>query len=410
MDVQKSLLAVALIFALSACSNPKTSSSVFGDNDTLDSSACRGTSIKSKFIVQWEDGRFTVESGKDAEDFKKNFIEPQLADIRYVEYDREIKVESTNEVRTAGSTDSWGQDMVQARSLWALGIKGQDVKVGVVDAFVDPTHSQIQPRIAINTGEIPNNGKDDDGNGIIDDYYGAAFISSASSARAPSSHGTHVAGIIAADPRYGSVEGMAPLAQIVPAQFISDDGGGSLGDAVLALQYAASRGAKIINASWGGAPCVASLRNAFQELERKGILVVVAAGNDGRDIDSYPEFPASFNLSNQLTIAASSVTDIMTSWSNSGFQLVHLAAPGDRILSTVPGNTTAYMDGTSMAAPFVSGAAALLWSAKPDATANQIKTAILKSVDVTPNREFRVNTRGRLNVRKAYDVLNQLVP
>jgi subtilisin family serine protease len=87
-----------------------------------------------------------------------------------------------------------------------------------------------------------------------------------------------------------------------------------------------------------------------------------------------------------------------------------LAAPGERILSTVPGNTTAYMDGTSMAAPMVSGAAALLWSAKPNATAAQIKQSILQSVDVNPGHEFKVKTRGRLNVLKAYQVLQQLVP
>ncbi|WP_413943695.1 S8 family peptidase [Bdellovibrio sp. HCB-162] len=410
MDVQKILSAVACVLVLSSCGNKKSSSSVFPENGALDSSACMGQAIQNKFIVQWEDGKFTVESAKDADEFTKKFIEPNLENIRYVEYDRHLQVEKTDEVRTTGFTDSWGQDKVSVRNVWAQGVYGQNVKVAVVDAYVDYTHPQIAPRIAINTGEIPNNGKDDDGNGVVDDYYGASFVSVPSNNQTPSSHGTHVAGIIAADSRYGSVEGMAPQAQIIPAQFIANDGGGSLGDAVLALQYSASRGAKIINASWGGAPCVASLRNTFQELQNKGILVVVAAGNDGRDIDVYPEFPASFNFSNQITVAASSVTDFMTSWSNSGFNFVHLAAPGERILSTVPGNTTAYMDGTSMAAPFVTGAAALLWSARPNATATQIKQAILQSVDVSAGHEFKVNTRGRLNVDRALQVLKQLVP
>ncbi|MEK2647252.1 S8 family peptidase [Bdellovibrio sp. BCCA] len=410
MDVQNILSAVACVLVLSSCGNKKSSSSVFPENGALDSSACMGQAIQNKFIVQWEDGKFTVESAKDADEFTKKFIEPNLENIRYVEYDRRLQVEKTDEVRTTGFVDSWGQDKVSVRNVWAQGIYGQNVKVAVVDAYVDYTHPQIAPRIAINTGEIPNNGKDDDGNGVVDDYYGASFVSVPSNNQTPSSHGTHVAGIIAADSRYGSVEGMAPQAQIIPAQFIANDGGGSLGDAVLALQYSASRGAKIINASWGGAPCVASLRNTFQELQSKGILVVVAAGNDGRDIDVYPEFPASFNLSNQITVAASSVSDFMTSWSNSGFNFVHLAAPGERILSTVPGNTTAYMDGTSMAAPFVTGAAALLWSARPNATAVQIKQAILQSVDVSAGHEFKVNTRGRLNVDRALQVLKQLVP
>ncbi len=409
MDVQKFLSAVACILVLSACGK-KSTESVFAENGALDSSACMGQAVKNKFIVQWEDGKFTVESAKDAEEFKEKFLKPNLENIKQVEYDRLIQLDRSSEVRTSAAGDSWGQQMIKADSLWAQGIYGQNIKVAVVDAFVDVTHPQIAPRIAINYGEVPNNGKDDDGNGYIDDYYGASFVSNPGTTTTKSPHGTHVAGIIAADSSYGSVYGTAPRAQIIPAQFIANDGGGSLGDAVLALQYAAARGAKIINASWGGAPCVASLRNAFQQLESKGILIVVAAGNDGRDVDVYPEFPASFNLSNQITVAASSRTDFMTSWSNSGYTSVHVAAPGEQILSTVPNNGTAYMDGTSMATPFVSGTAALLWSAKPNATAFQIKQAILQSVDVTSGHEFKVSTRGRINVQKALQVLNQLVP
>ncbi|WII73069.1 S8 family peptidase [Bdellovibrio sp. 22V] len=369
-----------------------------------------GQAIQNKFIVQWEDGKFTVETAENAEAFTKNFVEPNLEKIRFVEFDRDLQLEKPQTVQATAFGDSWGQDKIGARSLWSKGIYGQNIKVAVVDAYVDYTHPQLAPRIAVNTAEVPNNGRDDDGNGVIDDYYGASFVSIPSSNPNVSAHGSHVAGIIAADNRYGSIEGVAPRSLIIPAQFIANDGGGSLGDAVLALQYSASRGAKIINASWGGAPCVASLRNAFIELQNKGILVIVAAGNDGRDVDVYPEFPASFNLSSQITVAASSVSDFMTSWSNSGFQTVHVAAPGERILSTVPGNTTAYMDGTSMAAPFVSGAAALLWSAKPSATALQIKSALLQSVDVSTGHEFKVNTRGRINVEKALEALQQLVP
>lgn len=153
-----------------------------------------------------------------------------------------------------------------------------------------------------------------------------------------------------------------------------------------------------------------SLRNAFIELNNKGILIVVAAGNDGTDIDYSPDYPAAFNMPNQLTVAASTASDFMASWSNSGFSLVHLAAPGADILSTLPGGRTGYMSGTSMAAPFVTGAAALLWSDRPQATVSDIKTALLRSVDVTPNHEFKVQTLGRMNVQKALDELHKLVP
>lgn len=417
MDVQRILSAVVCIFVLSSCGNKKSTSTVFPENGALDSSACTGQAIKNKFIVQWESGKFTVESAPNAEAFTKDFIEPQLEQIRHVEFDRHIQLQKTADtnpsdinVANMGSGESWGQDKIAARNVWAQGVYGQGIKVAVIDAYVDVHHPQLAARIAINTNEIPDNNIDDDGNGVIDDYYGGTFVSGPNDSKNPSPHGTHVAGVIAADSQLGSVEGIAPQAKIIPAQFISNDGSGSLGDAVLAMQYAVSRGAKIINASWGGAPCVAALRNTFVELQNKDVLVVVAAGNDGRDIDVYPEFPASFNVATQITVAASSMSDFMTAWSNSGFQSVHVAAPGEHIFSTTPNNTTAYMDGTSMAAPFVSGAAALLWSAQPNATAQQVKEAILQSVDINPGHEFKVKTQGRINVEKALQMLKQLVP
>jgi subtilisin family serine protease len=412
MDVKKCLwssaFAVLSVFALSAC-GAKSASTVFPEGDgALNSSACMGQSIQNKFVVHWEDGHFSVETSANAETFKENFLKPQLEKIKFVEFDRRIQTDTQSGVREAANlTDSWGQTMVNAPAVWNQGVTGQGVLVAVVDAFVDVSHPQLKPRIAVNTGEIPGNGIDDDGNGVVDDYYGASFVSDPGTNTTPNPHGSHVSGIIAADPHYGSIQGMAPGAQLIPAQFISNDGGGSLGDAVLALQYAASRGAKIINASWGGAPCVASLRDEFTLLSNKGILVVVAAGNNGQDIDVNPDFPASFNMSNQITVAASTQNDFMASWSNSGFGLVHLAAPGANILSTIPNNSVAYFDGTSMAAPFVSGAAALLWSARPSATAAQIKAAILQSVDVTGGHEFKVSTGGRLNVQKALATLLQ---
>lgn len=406
MDVRQILSAVAFTLLLSACGN-KSAQTVFPESGSMDSSACSGQALSTRFIVQWEDGHFTTETAASKEDFITNFLEPQLDKIRYVEFDRLI--ESPEPIKTYATNfqDSWGQDMIGARQVWAQNIRGQGVKVGVVDSYVDVSHPQLISRIAVNTGEIPNNGIDDDRNGLVDDYYGAVFVSNSSGTI--SDHGTHVAGVIAADPSRGNVEGVAPLAQLIPAQFIGGTGGGTLGDAILAMQYTVSRGAKIINASWGGAPCVASLRNTFLELQSQGILVIVAAGNEGRNIDLYPEYPASFNLANQITVAASSVSDFMTSWSNSGFKYVHVAAPGERIYSTVPGNRYTYMEGTSMAAPFVSGTAALLWSAHPEASATQVRQAIIEAVDVRAGHEFKVNTRGRLNAAKALARLREIL-
>jgi subtilisin family serine protease len=306
--------------------------------------------------------------------------------------------------------DYWGQNMVQVSSLWNQGIYGQNVLVGVVDSYVDTSNAQLTGRIAYNTGEIPGNGLDDDLNGYVDDYVGYTFISKPSENGPVSNHGTHVSGIIAADHSKGYIKGMAPQAKIIPAPFIDGKSGGSIGDAILALQYVVARGAKVINASWGGAPCMPSLQNVFTELGNKGILVVLAAGNDGADLDYRPDYPAAFNLPNQLTVAASTSFDFMASWSNVGFNLVHLAAPGAGILSTLTENQIGFMSGTSMSAPFVTGAAALLWSDRPQASMSDIKTALLRSVEVVPNHEFKVQTFGRMNVKKALDELHKLVP
>ncbi len=400
-----------LLFLLSACS-PKTTTSVFSEAN-YNSSTCSGQALSTRYIVQWESGEFTVESAANVEKFKKDFLEPNLDKIRKVEYDRVVQFErgaDVAKVTDVAPADYWGQDMVQASSLWSQGIYGQNVLVGIVDSYIDIKNAQLVDRIAYNTGDIPGNGLDDDLNGYVDDYAGYSFISNPGKNGKVSDHGTHVSGIIAAEHSKGYIKGMAPQAKIIPAPFIDGENGGSIGDAILALQYVSARGAKVINASWGGAPCMQSLRNAFTELANKGILIVVAAGNDGADIDYKPDYPAAFNMPNQLTVAASTSYDFMASWSNVGFNLVHLAAPGADILSTITGNRLGLMSGTSMAGPFVTGAAALLWSDRPQATVSDIKTALLRSVDVTQNHEFKVQTLGRLNVKKALIELHKLVP
>ena len=412
MDVRKTFMVVAFSCVISACSNPTKTAQV---SEALASAKCASAAaIKSKVIVEWEDDSISFEKITDVETFKKNFIEPNIAQIKRVQFDQRVQFHPTSfsnsiAVSSAPPIADWGQKIIQLDNIDIKNIGGQGIIVGVVDAFVDVTHPQLKGQIAINAGEIPNNGIDDDNNGIVDDYLGASFISQPSMAQV-SEHGTHVSGIIAADPNLGQVRGIAPKAKIVPAQFISNDGSGSLSDAILALEYVASRGAKIINASWGGAPCANALSTEFKSLEKKGILLVVAAGNESSDLDMRPTYPASFNLSNQITVAASSENDFMAFFSNSSFTSVHIAAPGVGILSTVPGNGTMYMDGTSMAAPFVTGAAALIWGARPQATAQQVKLALMNSVDVTPNHEFRVQSQGRLNVYKAYLQIKAMIP
>lgn len=435
MDVR--LLTALSISALilTACSNTKKTEDVFPQYSQGDGVLCSPQSlIKTKFIVNYEDGRMEVVHSENADVFVKKFLKPNIQAIKYVEYDQLIKLDDPSSFATenqmGAASDNWGSEKVHAEVAWNQGLYGAGVKVAVVDAAVDYSQPQLSPRLSVNTQEQSgSNGFDDDGNGYKDDVYGWDFYVNGPQPETfvmpgpqeePNWHGSHVAGIILADHMTGSVKGMAPQAELIPVNFMDRQGGGNLSDAIEGIKYAASRGAKIINASWGGQGCSESLRQAILTASTtgnggKGLLFISAAGNDGVDFDkvpsSYYTFPAVFNLANQLTIAATDSFDIMANFSNKSYNWVQFAAPGVGIISTVPRffstSGTTSLSGTSMATPFVSGAAALIWSAKPNATASQVKQALLKSTDF---KSLKTVTQGRLNVDRALQEIRRIVP
>lgn len=412
MDVQKFIVTVLLSSFLGACSSPKSKTDEI--TSSFDSAKCRTShALETEFIVHWEDGRFSVETADNPESFREKFVRPREADIRSVQINQKVfqlgvrSHQSVSPKEFSFPGDQWGQQRIEAAQLWAQGFRGQGIKVGIIDSQVDVSHSQLRQRVAVNSGEIPGNNVDDDNNGVVDDYWGAEFFSPGARAGA-NEHGTHVAGIVAADGLNGPMTGVAPEAQIIPSAFLDNSGSGTLGDAILAMQYAISRGAHILNASWGGAGCSDSLAKAFSEFSQRGVLLVVAAGNYGVDIDYTPFYPAAFALPTQITVGASNYSDVMPTWSNNGFKLVQLTAPGESILSTGLHNSYLTMDGTSMAAPFVAGAAAALWSAHPSASATQIKQAILRGVDVVTGKQSKTLTQGRLNLVKSLAELRRV--
>lgn len=414
MEVKKIIGVLSFSLLLISCANEtaKTPDKVF--ESKIQNDPCKSEMLENKYVVLWEDGSFSYEEGTSEANFKATFVQNNLQKIKKVYYDRRIKFLSDSEITSNSSVSNlassapeqlWGQKMIQAEEVWNQNYLGEGVLVGVVDSYVDTTHSQLKNQIYTNIKEIPDNGIDDDNNGYIDDYRGMNFTGETNYV-IKNEHGTHVGGIIASN-HTGLMKGMAPKAKIIPAPFITNDGSGSLGDAIKAMNYVTEQGAKVINASWGGGVCVTSLKEAFQAITDKGVLIVVAAGNDGRDLDYSPSYPAAFSLPGQITVGASNENDYMAYFSNSSFNLVHLAAPGDFIFSTTPSEKYNYLKGTSMAAPFVSGAAAVLWGAFPKATAVQIKEALVKSVDVTANHEFRVISKGRLNLAKAFTYMSK---
>ncbi len=419
MEVIKAGFTIGTLVLLVACSPKKDVSGVFPEKEDTQASTCTADRMSSQFIVQWEDGHISIENEFDADAFSRNFIEPRLLAIKHVEFDKEISVNDTTTYEKSGTAldtpDNWGEMRIGADKALAEGVDGEGVLVAVVDAGITYSHPQINSRLAKNDAEAKGlPGVDDDKNGLIDDIYGWDFFANKPEPEVNSTedHGTHVAGIILADPNQGAMKGIAPKARLVPVNFMAADGRGSLGAAIQGIQYAVSRGVKVINASWGGPSCSKALSDAVSALSTANVLFVAASGNESTDYDKEPwyySYPAVYNFPHQITVAATSTSDYMAGFSNRSFNLVHIGAPGVDIISTV---NSGYMkmSGTSMAAPFVSGAAALLWSAKPSATAVQIKAALLSSADVITGKELKVSSRGRLNVVKALAEIRRLVP
>jgi thermitase len=274
-------------------------------------------------------------------------------------------------------------------------------KVAVVDSGVQTSHPDLKDNLWHNPGEVPNNGKDDDHNGYVDDYYGVDIVAGKGNAEDDNGHGTHVAGIIGGRGNNAvGVSGVCWSATIVPVKFMNARGKGSTSDAISALDYAIKENAKIVNCSFGSSSKSSSLQDEVDYAKSKGVLLVVAAGNDGENIDSNPEYPASFTEGNILTVAASTAQDTLASFSNYGKKTVDVAAPGDSILSTYPTSTYKRLSGTSMASPMVAGAAAMLKARRSSATYGDLKTALVYTGDAKPAFTNTVSGR-RLNVASA---------
>lgn len=293
---------------------------------------------------------------------------------------------------------------VGAQDLWNKGILGsKNVVVAVVDSGLDIQHPDIAANVFTNLGEVPGNQIDDDRNGFIDDVHGWDFVRRSGAMIDEEGHGTHVSGIIGAVGNNSTgVSGINWNVSILPLRFLDKSGGGNGKDAIMAINYAVKMGASIINASWGGEKDSYALQDTIRAAQARGVLFVTASGNDGISNELNNSFPANYNLENIVSVAASDRLDHLVEYSNYG-KNVHLAAPGEQILSTTPGGKYALMSGTSMAAPMVSGAAALLKAAHPEWSMIDIKGKLLASC--RPGVGFRrmVKCGGTLDIANALE-------
>lgn len=294
---------------------------------------------------------------------------------------------------------------IDAPEAWDTTIGSAATIVAVIDTGVDYTHPDLAANIWVNAGENPGDGIDNDGNGYIDDVHGYDFVNNDGDPMDDQSHGTHVAGTIGAVGNNGiGVTGVAWNVRIMALKFLDASGSGDTADAIRALDYAVQMGALISNNSYG-ATGAENADPLFEEAIRNaaafGHIFVAAAGNSGNDNDAVATYPAGFDVSNIIAVAATDENDVLASFSNYGAGSVDLAAPGTDILSTLPGGQYGLSSGTSMASPHVAGVVALVRSLHPDWTHQQVIAQVLNSVDYVPGLEGRTLTAGRLNAARA---------
>jgi hypothetical protein len=287
--------------------------------------------------------------------------------------------------------NNWGNDMINAPEVWTQGYTGQGVVVAVIDSGVDINHEDLRDNIWRNTGEIEDNGIDDDGNGYIDDINGWNFgVGQNNNNVLPGTttigqgHGTHVAGTIAAMNNNLGATGIAYNAQIMAIRMGDVSAQGyftNSGNLANAIRYAVDNGARVINMSLGWSDST-ELGNALAYAASHNVVVVSAAGNEAA---SSPGVPATYATQHGIAVGAVNSNKAMASFSNrAGLPpLDYVVAPGVGIYSTLPNNTYASRSGTSMASPHVAGVAALMLSANPNLTAAQVEDIITQSATRT---------------------------
>jgi subtilisin family serine protease len=308
----------------------------------------------------------------------------------------------------------WAMPKISAPTAWDTSVGSGNFVVAVIDTGVDYTHPDLAANMWRNPGETAGDGTDNDGNGLVDDVFGAEFVGTNSgNPMDDNNHGTHVAGTIGAVGNNArGVAGVNWNVRIMALKFLGASGSGSTSDAIEALNYAVAEGAKISNNSWGGGGFSSALSAAIGRARDAGHIFVAAAGNSSRNIDTNPSYPASYEatLGNVVVVASTTSTDARSSFSNWGPQTVLLAAPGSGILSTTRNNTYGTFSGTSMASPHVAGALALFWDRHPDWTYQQVIARLATAVDPVPALAGLVATGGRLNLAKLLQVTSPPPP
>ena len=329
--------------------------------------------------------------------------------VRYVEPNGTFKATAT--ASTVPSDRLFSQqwalasvDGIGAPGAWWTS-RGAGAVIAVVDTGIDVSHPDLASNLWTNTREVPGNGVDDDGNGYADDVHGANVISGNGNVQDGYGHGTAMSGAAGAAANTIGVTGVAPDAKIMPVKVLGDDGSGNTSSVILGLRYAIAQGADVINLSMNGPDRSQALEETLAAAKAAGIVVVASAGNDAANRDATPSYPAS-SPGLALPVAAQSQDGGLAPFSAYG-RSVLLSAPGQDVLSTAKGGAYANSSGTSIATAQVSGAAALLAAARPTATPDQIREALVGGVRHMSVDSQMVGSGGSLDASRA---MTRLIP
>lgn len=334
-----------------------------------------------------------------------------LPEVEYAEPNYEISLDQAgNDVNPVRAKDlrlhrQWALSEISVPEAWTRTKGSSEIVVAVLDSGVEYSHVDLVNNIWTRPATMPPY-RDQD-LGTVDDVHGYNAVANDGDPFDDNGHGTFCAGIIGAEcGTNAGVCGVNWKTQIMPLKFMNAGGFGYVADAIEAINYAIERkragvNLRVINASWGLNQPSRALEDVIRKAHEAGILFVAASGSTGADNDTSQRYPAGYSIENVISVAATDRSDALAEFSNYGTKSVHLAAPGKDILTTALGNDYKQQSGTSMAAAFVSGVAALALSARPGLSVDELRSLLLKSVDPLPGLRGRVMTGGRINAAKA---------